>query len=64
MMLQNKVAIVSGGDSGIGRAIVLALANAGASVAINYHRNQDAAEDVRRQVEQGFSRQRFAGSFQ
>src|SRR5689334_16233600 len=53
MMLQNKIAIVSGGDSGIGRAIVLALANAGASVTINYHRNQGAAEEVRRQVEQG-----------
>jgi glucose 1-dehydrogenase len=53
MMLENKVAIVTGGDSGIGRAIVLALANAGAAVTINYHRNQDAAEELRRQVEQG-----------
>src|SRR5579885_2405914 len=49
--LANKVAIVTGGDSGIGRAIVLGLARAGAAVTINYHSNRDAAEDVRQQVE-------------
>jgi glucose 1-dehydrogenase len=53
MMLQKKVAIITGGDSGIGRAIVLALAQAGAAVALNYHRNQEAAAEVKRQVEQG-----------
>jgi len=44
MELENKVAIVTGGDSGIGHAICLALAQAGAAVAISYHRNQAAAE--------------------
>src|SRR5581483_6219723 len=53
MMLENAVAIVTGGDSGIGRAIVVALAQAGAAVAINYHRNQDAAEELKRQVDRG-----------
>ncbi len=52
MLLANKVAIVTGGDSGIGRAISLGLAGAGATVTINYHRNQDAAEDVLRQITQ------------
>jgi glucose 1-dehydrogenase len=51
MLLQGKVAIVTGGDSGIGRAIAVGLAGAGASVTINYHSNQQAAEDVRQQIE-------------
>ena len=53
MTLENKVAIVTGGDSGIGRAIVLGLAQAGAAVTINYHSNQTAAEEVKKQVEDG-----------
>ena len=44
MVLENKVAIVTGGDSGIGHAICLGLAMAGAAVTINYHHNQAAAE--------------------
>lgn len=50
--LQDKVAIVTGGNSGIGRAIVLALAQAGAAVAINFHEHQDAAEVIERQITQ------------
>jgi glucose 1-dehydrogenase len=50
-LLVNKVAIVTGSDSGIGRAIALGLAHAGAAVTINYHSNKDAAEDVRQQIE-------------
>ncbi len=44
MQLDNKVAIVTGGDSGIGHAICLGLAQAGAAVTVNYHKNQAAAE--------------------
>jgi glucose 1-dehydrogenase len=44
MQLDNKVAIVTGGDSGIGHAICLGLAQAGTAVTVNYHKNQAAAE--------------------
>lgn len=52
MLLENKVAIVTGGDSGIGHAISVGLAEAGAAVTINYHRNQEAAEETLRQIQQ------------
>jgi 3-oxoacyl-[acyl-carrier protein] reductase len=42
----NKVAIVTGGSRGIGRAIVLELASAGARVAFTYHKNEEAAARV------------------
>ncbi|SFS51622.1 3-oxoacyl-[acyl-carrier-protein] reductase [Marininema halotolerans] len=45
-MLEEKVALVTGGSRGIGRATSLALAKAGAHVAIVYAGNQDAAEDT------------------
>ena len=50
MTLQGKVAIVTGGNSGIGKAIVLALAGAGASVAIDYVSNPEATEELEQQV--------------
>ena len=50
MTLQGKSAIVTGGNSGIGMAIVLALAEAGANVAIDYVSNPDATEALEKQV--------------
>jgi 3-oxoacyl-[acyl-carrier protein] reductase len=44
--LQGKKALVTGGSRGIGRATVLALAEAGADVAINYQQNTQAADQV------------------
>ena len=44
--LQNRVALVTGASRGIGRAIAVALAVAGADVAVNYRKEQAAAEGV------------------
>jgi 3-oxoacyl-[acyl-carrier protein] reductase len=57
--LSGEIALVTGGDRGIGRAIVLALARTGADVGVNYHRREHEADRVRVEVE-GYGRRCLA----
>ena len=50
MTLRDKVAIVTGGNSGIGMAVTLELARQGANVVIDYVVHPETAEDLERQV--------------
>ena len=50
MSLKNKVAIVTGGNSGIGQAIVLELARQGASIVIDYVVHPEATEALEQQI--------------
>jgi glucose 1-dehydrogenase len=49
MDVKDQVAIVTGGNSGIGMGIVLALAEAGANIVIDYVANPEATEELERQ---------------
>ncbi len=49
--LKNKVAIITGGDSGIGRAVAVFFAKEGANVVISYLDEQKDAEETKKHVE-------------
>jgi glucose 1-dehydrogenase len=50
MTLKDKVAIVTGGNSGIGKAIAVGLAKAGASIVIDYIADPEATEALEREI--------------
>lgn len=58
-MLDSKVALVTGGSRGLGRAIAVTLAKAGADVAILYAGNQSAAAETVAEIE-GLGRKALA----
>ena len=57
--LSGKIAFVTGGTRGIGRAVALKLAREGCDVAIAYHNSHEEAESVCKAI-QGFGRKSLA----
>jgi len=49
--LKDKVAVITGGDSGIGRAVAVAMAREGAKIAVLYLEEDEDAEETKRLVE-------------
>ena len=66
MNLKDKIAVVTGGSRGIGRAIALRLARDGALVCVNYRGNAEAASETVKAIEsadgEGFALQGDVGS--
>ncbi len=52
LSLENKIAVVTGGSRGIGRAVALDFAQRGASVVVNYNNSPAAAEAVVKQIQE------------
>ncbi len=49
--LENRVALITGGDSGIGRAVAVLFAREGADIAVSYLNEHEDARETKRQVE-------------
>jgi len=55
--LKNKVALITGGDSGIGKAVAILFAKEGADIVISYLNETKDAHDTKRIIEQQYNRQ-------
>lgn len=51
LKLENKSVLITGADSGIGKAVALLFARHGANIAIIYHSNTDDAEETKSEIE-------------
>ena len=61
MSLEGKIAVVTGGSRGIGRAVCLRLAKLGAFVYINYVSRSEAAEDTLKLIENNGGKGKIIG---
>ncbi|WP_316304522.1 SDR family NAD(P)-dependent oxidoreductase, partial [Clavibacter michiganensis] len=52
LQLKNKSVLISGADSGIGKAVALLFAKEGADIAIIYHSDDKDAEETKEEIEQ------------
>jgi 3-oxoacyl-[acyl-carrier protein] reductase len=50
--LKDKVALITGSSRGLGRAIALGLAGEGANIVIDYNKSKEAAEQVKREIDE------------
>ena len=50
MQLENKSVLITGADSGIGKAIALLFAKEGADIAVVYHSDKEGAEKVMKEI--------------
>ena len=55
-VLKGQKALVTGGNSGIGKAVAIALGEAGAEVVVNYRRGEDQVREVVAEIEKNGSR--------
>lgn len=62
MELKGKVALVTGGGRRVGRALALALAKQGATVAVHYNESETGARDVVAEIEKAGGRARAFGA--
>src|SRR5438874_11324825 len=55
--LKNKIAFITGGDSGIGKAVTILFAKEGADIAISYLNEHEDAKDTKSIIEERYERE-------